>query len=187
MGFSAPCIQVYWINRFPHGPGSLSSLEVEWRCWSLWSSPISSCHPHCRVPPGDNRVQGQLNPSGSKSSFFGPSFVHDNSSKGGSASPSGPDWRVGGCWVGLSGEIAEGMIGHAYCFLPRMEKSWRRIVLRQPRAEVSWAQAVLQLRLKGSFPLCIYLSPMTPLCTTGYWKAPAPFVGKSLPTGQCRV
>lgn len=79
MRCSAPCIQVYWINKFSHCPGSLSSLEGEWRWLSLWSSPNSSYYLHCWVPPGDNRVQGQLNTSGCKSSFFGLSFAHENS------------------------------------------------------------------------------------------------------------
>lgn len=152
MGFSAPCIQVYWINKFPHSPGSLSSLEGEWR-WLLWGTPNSSCHPHCWVPPGDNSVQGQLNPSGSNSSFFGPSFVHENISKGGSTSPSGPDWKDGGSWVAVSGKIAKGVIEDSYCCLARMEKSWGRIVLRQPWAEIPWAQAISQLRLT----LCTFL------------------------------
>lgn len=124
MECSAPCIQVYWINKPPRSPGSLSSLEGEWRWWSLWNDPNSSDHLHCWVPPGDNRLQGQLNPSGSKSNFLGPSLAHDNNSRGGSASPS--DWKDGVSWVGLPGKIAKGLIWDAYSFLARMEKNWGR-------------------------------------------------------------
>lgn len=179
----ALCIQVYWTNKFPRSPGSLSSLKGN-EDDDHFEVVLTALTPTLLGATWSQQVPGTAKPLWQQKKLFGPSLVHDNSSRGDSASPSGLDWEDGGCWVGLSGKIAKGLIWDAYCFLARMEKSWGRIVLSQPWAEIPWAQAVSQVKGYLSFVL---LSPMTPLSTTGYWKAPAPWVGKSLHTGQCRV
>lgn len=81
------------------------------------------------------------------------------------ASPSCPDWKDRGCWVGLWGKIAKGLFRDSYCSLARMEKNWGRIVLRQPWAEISCAQAFHSSALRVPF-LCV---PFSYYSTLHHW------------------
>ena len=137
--------------------------------------------------PGEDKAQGQLSSSGTNSSFFAPSFVHGKSSKDEVPAP-----RVGVGKLGAVGLVCQentpSNIWRCSCLLlsgwsgQGLGKDCNR---RATRGRDSMNTGCFTAQVKGLLLLSC-LSPVTPLCTTDYWTAPAACVWKSLCTEQCQ-